>query len=262
LLRTTTIPRALTAIPDRARASSETPEDRPHSRCHRPQPRSPSCPLRIPTSPTLRCPPQPCTSSPFWAHLAQLLSSKRCVSHLAPSERFSRGSSLPFTSFPLPEFPDTCLTHAPFAQFVYHPHIEPTIDRWRAEYEARRRQRRAAAEVPMTERNQTFPPDEPPHGNDRAPHASPSQETLVEHPRMKDGLLRLPPNSSPSIKQESPTPPDSPGLLCPPEALEWRNEISSSTGQDLRQRRNAAHASAGHAPQEVIFITWHLRNLC
>ncbi|CAA7259418.1 unnamed protein product [Cyclocybe aegerita] len=161
-----------------------------------------------------------------------------------------------------------------FKEFVYEPHIVPALERWKAEYDARREARRrrgAPIEVPMSERRHSETNDSPNDEDDSGNSASASGPSTWRSEFMRNGLLRRrgasaqPPvhATGRDVELES---------LVAPEVSAWRNATSNGAAQDVGQRSSAnlldqsshsidesIHAipypalSPTHAPHHVLF---------
>lgn len=154
-------------------------------------------------------------------------------------------------------------------QFVYEPHIAPTIDRWKLEYRTARdaRRRRQAMEVSQdgsdsdllmseTRKKSNGRPSDKYSDDDDSDEEAPgkgSATTGTSHSFMRGGLLirrsTLVANSQVDVELDD---------LVAHEVNQWRNEVP---GQVLRQRKNVSE----HAMDEVLstFISaWtHLTSL-
>ncbi|PPQ65744.1 hypothetical protein CVT24_011777 [Panaeolus cyanescens] len=122
-----------------------------------------------------------------------------------------------------------------FKEFVFDPHIAPAIERWKAEYDANRRRRREepllAQEVSQNGSGSRLRDGKqvrrgPTTGRlfDNSGHSRSvsSSSAIIDHgksPSFQSGDVELRNFAAPEVK-------------------EWRSEMSSSTGQDMRQRRN------------------------
>ncbi|KAJ3506031.1 hypothetical protein NLJ89_g7100 [Agrocybe chaxingu] len=161
-----------------------------------------------------------------------------------------------------------------FKEFVYDPHIVPALERWKAEYDARRearRRREAPVEVPMSETARSGANDGGSFSNDQDDNrnsASASGPSTWRSEFMRSGLLRrrgagVQPAAHVTgrdVELES---------LVAPEVSEWRNATASGAAQDIGQGSSAnlldqsSHSinesipypalSPSHAPHHVLF---------
>lgn len=120
---------------------------------------------------------------------------------------------------------------------MYDPHLSHVVRRWKEDLVQWRRGPHRAndePEVPMQEREESSRINQPDHTTLSSTLGNGSHDGLLSRSRLRNLLQEEENLPSSSIELDD---------LVARELFEWRNEVATSSGQDLRQRNVSSSAS-------------------